>query len=148
MNCALGQRENPSLHDLYVAPLPKTSIWRRPPPPHSTVAHLSDWTGGSQWQQNTFNHWAPPAVCHPERNPSHSSEWRRQHHCFVSSTFYDLKKKSTKTNLRPPAFPPFPKPLLELVHRIIKVELRQRLNCPPISHHAFLHNSGAERKTG
>lgn len=75
--------------------LPKTSIWRRPA--HSTVAHLSDWTGGGQWQPNTFNHWAPPAVRHPERNPSHSSECNSQR--LVSSTFvfHDLKK-SNKTN--------------------------------------------------
>lgn len=63
--------------------LPKTSTWRRPT--HST--HLSDWTGGSQWQPNTFNHWAPPAGLHPERNPSHPSESSSQCRCFVSSTF-------------------------------------------------------------
>lgn len=67
-------------------------------PPTTTVAHLSDWTGGGQWQPNTFNHWAPPAICHPERNPSHSSECNSQQplclqHVCIS---WSLKVKQTK----------------------------------------------------
>lgn len=152
---------DPSQHDLHNAVnFLKTSIWRRPTHSHCSSSIWLD--RGQPMTAKTHSIIGPLQLFVILREiQAFQSECNSQrpllclqHECIS----WSLKVKLKKINCWCPdpilsfalhPFPLFPKPLLELVHRITKswIEAKNELPSFPPPHHAFLHKIWAKRKT-
>lgn len=136
---------NPSQHDPHNGlNFPKPQSKDLPPTP--TVAHLSDWTGWPMTAKHIQS--LGPSSCLSSWEKSKPFEWAQQPAatafspaCFYTMIFKSQIKQKKKTVgalilVSPSPFTPFPshKPLLELVHRIIKSSFEAKINYPPIMH--------------